>query len=208
MRNLWLDIPLDDYEAHMALPQVGQARLLSDALAEAMRVHRPRSLAVLGCAGGNGLERIREGEVDRVVGIDINPHYIDAARTRFSGRISGLELLVGDIQNDRFAFDPVEMAFAGLLFEYLDARAALPAVRSMLTPRGVLVVVLQLPSSSGEVTPSPYRSLGALSGVLHLLPPEEFERRALESGFTALDSSLLTASGGKRFHAQGFRKNP
>ena len=54
--NPWLTIPLADYEAHMALPQVGQARLLADLFAAELRVGSPSSVAVLGCAGGNGFE--------------------------------------------------------------------------------------------------------------------------------------------------------
>ena len=32
MRHPWLEIPITDYEAHMALPSVGQAQLLGAAL--------------------------------------------------------------------------------------------------------------------------------------------------------------------------------
>jgi hypothetical protein len=53
--NPWLTIPLSDYEAHTALPQVGQAQLLADLFAAELR-----ALAVVGrgarCAGGNGFE--------------------------------------------------------------------------------------------------------------------------------------------------------
>ena len=50
-RSPWLDIPLADYEGHMSLPEVGQARLLADLLAAAIDRHALRSIAVLGCAG-------------------------------------------------------------------------------------------------------------------------------------------------------------
>jgi len=36
MRNPWLDIALADYEGHMALPNVGQAQILSDVFARAL----------------------------------------------------------------------------------------------------------------------------------------------------------------------------
>ena len=58
MSHPWLEIPIADYEAHMALPSVGQAQLLSDALRRTVAEFRPRSLAVLGVAGGNGLESV------------------------------------------------------------------------------------------------------------------------------------------------------
>jgi DNA-binding transcriptional ArsR family regulator len=52
MRNPWLDIPLADYEAHMALPTIGQDRLIADHLSALIRTYEPSSVAILGCAGG------------------------------------------------------------------------------------------------------------------------------------------------------------
>lgn len=117
MKNPWLEIPLEDYEAHMALPNVGQAPLLAGLLAGAVYRYEPHSLAILGCSGGNGLERILDTQVQRIVGIDINPDYVERTRLRFSNRMPGLELFVGDLQKDEFDFEPVELVFAGLFFE-------------------------------------------------------------------------------------------
>jgi hypothetical protein len=77
-RNPWLAIPLADYEAHMALPEVGQAELLAEVLARAVREQAPRSVAIFGCAGGNGFDRVPSDT--RLVGVDVNPRYVAAAR--------------------------------------------------------------------------------------------------------------------------------
>jgi hypothetical protein len=55
MRNPWLDIPLTDYEGHMSLPSVDQARFLADRFGELVERYTPKSIAIIGCAGGNGL---------------------------------------------------------------------------------------------------------------------------------------------------------
>ena len=52
MNNPWLDVPLEEYEGHMAWPAVGQAQLLSDVFSRVIEQFSPRSVAVLGCAGG------------------------------------------------------------------------------------------------------------------------------------------------------------
>jgi ubiquinone/menaquinone biosynthesis C-methylase UbiE len=205
MKNPWLDVPLDDYEGHMALPYVGQAQLLSDVFAESLRRYSPRSVAMLGCAGGNGLERVATDVTERVVGVDLNPHYIEQVRVRFHHRIPVLELIEGDVQTDEFAFTPVELAFAGLLLEYVDVDAALGRIRSMLLPGGRLVTVVQLPSATlPEVTPSPFASLGALSPVMRLVPPEVLRRLAAARGFQATDAQKVMAAGGKQFLVQAF----
>src|SRR5262245_12932853 len=98
MSNPWLAIPLAEYEAHMALPEIGQAQWLADELELSVRQHSPKSVSVIGCAGGNGFDRLTGSVIERVVGIDINARYVEAVRSRFGGRIPGLELHVADIQ--------------------------------------------------------------------------------------------------------------
>ncbi len=204
-RNPWLEIPLADYEAHMALPQVGQAELLANALADAVRWHAPRSVAVLGCAGGNGFDRVPPGT--RLVGIDVNPDYVAVARARHGAR-AGLELFVGDVTADELPFAPVELAYAGLLFEYVEPAVALRRLATKLLPRAGLVAVLQLPSTTqAEVTPSPYTSLAALAPSMRLVPPAALTRAALAEGYTLVGGDVVIASGGKRFAVQTYRRS-
>jgi SAM-dependent methyltransferase len=202
-RNPWLSIALADYEAHMALPQVGQAELLAQVLGRAVRRYAPRSVAVLGCAGGNGFDGVPAGT--RLVGIDVNPDYVAVARERHGAR-AGLELYVGDVSAE-LPFAPVELAFAGLLFEYVDSAAALSSLAAKLVPGGVLVTVLQLPSAAvAEITPSPYRSLAALAPCMTLVAPGVLEETARTLGFAAVHSEIQTASGGKQFAVQTYRR--
>lgn len=207
MDNPWLHIPLADYEGHMTLPQVAQAQLLSDVFAAALDRHPPASVAVLGCSGGNGFERIRPAVTRRVVGVDLNPEYIDHARRRHAGRFDVLELLVGDVQTERFPFAPVELVFAALLFEYVDASVALERIRDMLVPSGTLVTVVQLPCLAlPEVTPSPFPRLGALSSVLRLVPPATLSRMAGTTGYVETDTRTVATPAGKEFRVQCFRR--
>lgn len=94
--NVWLDVPLDDYEGHMRAAGVGQLDVLRDLFAEALTVCRPASVAILGVAGGNGLDAIDPLSTTRVVGVDINPEYLAATGRRFSF-ISGLDLRCLDL---------------------------------------------------------------------------------------------------------------
>ncbi len=205
MRNPWLDIPLADYEGHMVLPYVAQSQLLSDLFAEALGEFSPTSVAVLGCAGGNGFERISPQVTKRLVGVDLNPAYNQEACRRFHNRIPTLELFTGDIQADAFDFSPVDLVFAGLLFEYVDVEVVLARIRSMLNVRGRLVTVVQLPNAEiPEVTPTPFTSLQALSPVMHLVPPELLERLAVAHGYEQIGTRAVESAGGKMFQIQTF----
>ncbi|MFZ5517058.1 MAG: class I SAM-dependent methyltransferase [Candidatus Zhuqueibacterota bacterium] len=209
MQNPWLKIPLSDYEAHMALPTVGQLELLAEAFAATLARRPSQSVALLGCAGGNGLDRIHPNSLKRVVGVDINPDYVSRVRERYGRIAPSLELFVGDLERDTFDFAPVDLVFAALIFEYVAAEPALDRIRAMLTMDGLLVVILQLPSSeSGPVTASPYASLASLTPWMKLAPPEDFIRQAKESGFTLVGQETLQARGGKKFLMIEFSKMP
>lgn len=203
MGKVWRDIPLDDYEAHMASPEVGQAQMLADVLGDVIGEHAPRSLALLGCAGGNGLDAVPAATVGRVVAIDINPSFVEATRQRYQGRFRRLDALVGDLETDEFAFDPVDLVFAGLVFEYVNVAGVLTRVQDLLRRDGVLVSVLQLPSpDTATVTPTPYSSLIPIASILHLVPPDRFLTIARDIGYREAGGRVVTASGGKRFHVQ------
>jgi SAM-dependent methyltransferase len=205
MSNPWLDIPLDDYERHMSLPAVGQAQMIAEQLDRALDRWSPRSVAVVGCAGGNGLDRLMGRPIERVVAVDLNPQYIERARDRHAKRLPGLELVCADVQSESVAYGPVDFTYAALLFEYVDLQATLKTLKRNSRPGAVLTAVLQLAHSSmHSVSPSPYKSLGALAGVMTLVPPEELCEAAEGVGFTAAGSSILELSSGKKFWVQNF----
>jgi ubiquinone/menaquinone biosynthesis C-methylase UbiE len=206
MRNPWLDIPLGDYEAHMALPAIGQAPLIADQLDILVRTYGPSSVAILGCAGGNGFERLVDTSVSRVVGVDINLQYIEEARQRYAGRVPGLEWVVGDIQTASGLFEPVDFIYAALVFEYIDVARSMSFLQRHCKPKGVLAVLSQVPHETlPEVTPSPYTSLRLLEPRMHLLSHEELQRYATQTGFTPEDSRNVLSPGGKQFTVETFR---
>jgi|HubBroStandDraft_1064217.scaffolds.fasta_scaffold02961_6 SAM-dependent methyltransferase len=207
MRNPWLDIPLADYEGHMALPAVAQADLLADVLTSLLEQYAPPSVAVLGCAGGNGFDRISPAVTDRVVGMDINPNFIDATRVRFQGRFRSLELLVGDLQIEAFSVEPVDFLYAALVFEYLDLSAAWRSIRSLLRPGAVVGTVVQLPTDGFDaVTRSTYPSVQALAPSMRLVSPVELRDSAGHDA-EELNAYSVDSRAGKQFQVQVFRFN-
>ena len=100
---------------------------------------------------------------------------------------------------------PVDLVFAALLFEYVDADPVLKSVRRFLNPAGRLVTVVQLPWTDGPaVTPSPFTSLQSLSPCMQLVSPESLRERAAAHGFSEVDSKQITSTGGKAFQVQNF----
>lgn len=205
--NPWLEIELEDYESHMALSSIGQAQYLSGIFAKAVKTYSPNSAAILGCAGGNGLEAISNSLVERVVCVDINQEYIAAAKKRFSGSFNQCEFLCCDLLSSSFSITPVDLIFAGLIFEYVDYNSALANISKAVNPSGLLVVVLQLPNEEiPEISPSKYTSLTKLNGIFNFVPSINFQETAKRCGFEILESKQTTLSSGKSFQEMFFQK--
>jgi ubiquinone/menaquinone biosynthesis C-methylase UbiE len=206
MGNPWLDIPLAEYEGHMSLPEIGQAPLLAEVFDRAVKRWSPVSIALIGCAGGNGFERLAAGTIDRLVGVDVNPDYIEQARRRHVRRLSNIELLCADIQSQSLMYGPVDFTYAALLFEYVDMAAALDTLKRNSRPTARLTTVVQLAHSTlSPVSSSPYQSLGRLASIMKLVAPEDLQYAAVQVGFAYEDSEILTSASGKQFCVQNFR---
>src|SRR5215831_5318475 len=164
MSNPWLSIPLKDYEGHMSSPGVQQLRALAELFKRALDYCVPESVAVLGVAGGNGLEQIDGAATKRIVGVDINQSYLDEVQRRFgSGRLAGLELYCRDLGERDLSVAPVALVHAALIFEHVGLGPAPENALSLVVPEGHLSVVLQLPSDEEQgVTSTSYTSMQAL----------------------------------------------
>ena len=181
MSNAWLTIPLADYEGHMA--ELQQLEALSDLFAEALARCRPQSVAVLGVAGGNGLDRIDDRVTNRIVGIDVNPVFLDEVRRRYARKCK-LDLLCIDLAEQRIDFEAVALVHAALVFEHAGVDRCIENALSLVKAGGALSVVLQLPSSTEEsVGVSKFASILRLKAHFTLVDPRwlcrELEKRSL-----------------------------
>lgn len=205
MRNPWLDIPLADYEGHMALPSIGQANLLAQLFAQLLAEYAPSSVAVVGCAGGNGFDCAALRTMRRVVAIDINPAYVEALHARYARTIPGLELHVADIQDEALCIEPVDLVYAALLFEYVDAQRAFANFKALAQPGATLVAVLQLPSPEiAAISPSPFTALQSLEPIMRLVSPRTLRSQARHAGFAMNSSETLRLPSGKAFEVMRF----
>ncbi len=200
MDHPWLQIPIEDYEGHMALPEVGQATLLRALMLETLRATSATSLAVLGVAGGNGLESIDPARISRLVALDFNPDYLALCVRRFGNRFPGLEPVLHDLSTGPPPNAPVDCVFAGLLLEYLSVERFCEMIPGLLNPGGHLGIVIQLPSLLlPGVSETPFTSLGRLAGVFHFVDPAALRQGLEREGFAMLREMRHDLPGGKSF---------
>ena len=208
MRNPWLDIPEGDYVGHMSSPTVNQRSVLSRLMGDALESVRPRTMLVLGCSTGNGLEHVNPEVTTHVTVVDLNPAYLLRLGERFPN--PGFELDVrcadlADVVLEREAFDLVH---AGLVLEYLEWPLLLPRVATTLKAGGVLSVVLQLPSaSSPAVTPTTFVSLRSLETLFRFVEPGALIEAARGEGLTLRNRRAELLPAGKAFEVLRFVKH-
>ena len=199
--NPWLRIPLSDYEAHMALPSVAQSELLATTLKRVINRLKPRSLAILGSAGGNGLELVDSTIVRRVVALDFNPDYLAVCTKRHSTSFAEFQPIVHDLSQGPPDIAPVECIFAGLVLEYLRLDVFLSYLPSLLTDGGIFATLLQLPSDDlPEISSSPYASLTQLEPAFAFVSPIQLHQALAAHGFSRLTDELCRLDTGKSFH--------
>ena len=204
--NPWLSIPASDYEGHMKSPRVLQQQFLSAVFRGVLERFRPRSVAVPGCATGNGFEHIDPRVTQTVVGIDINPEYIALARDRFAAGLPGLRLLCLDIADCDLESRSLDLVHCALVLEYIDPRIAVLKSASWLRAGGVLSVVLQLPSPGHEkVTVTEYKSVACLDAAMHLVEPGDVDRVAGEAGLRLDAARVETLESGKSFYVATYK---
>jgi SAM-dependent methyltransferase len=199
MSNPWLSIPLEDYEGHMDSAGVRQLTVLAELFKCALDHCLPESVAVLGVAGGNGLEQIDYAVTKRVVGMDINQRYLDEVQQRF-GMLAGLELHCRDLTEADFSLAPVALAHAALIFEHAGLGVALENTLSLVAPGGNLSVVLQLPSEDEQgVASTSYKSMQMLKQDFALIDVSEFQRLLGQKGFQLVEQENRSLNSGKAF---------
>jgi hypothetical protein len=199
MSNPWLTVPLSECEQHMSSVEVQQLGALSDFFAEVLGRCRPLSVAVLGIAGGNGLNHIDSTITARVVGLDLNPLYLEAVRTRYS-HLRGLELHCLDLSEQHVELEPVQLVHAALVFEHAGVDYCLDNALSMIVPGGSLSVVLQLPTESGQtVGASQFSSIKNLKSHFSLIEPACLQESLSGRGFRLIHQTTRALLAGKGF---------
>ena len=193
--NPWLSIPAADYDGHMGPDGADQQAPLAAIFAQVYAASRPSSVALLGCATGNGLGAIDPAVTPRIVGIDLNPEYLAVARQRHADLGGALDLRCADLLTWQLEGGGFALIQAALVFEHVDPTALAARIASWLEPAGICSVVLQLQRGARPATPvaaSRFSSLQALAGSMHLVP------RMISGGCSRCTASPSAAPGRSR----------
>lgn len=162
--NPWNQVSLETYEAHMS--QVAQLQALNHIMKSQFAACPEGSrAAVLGVAGGNGLEHA--GKMGLVYGVDLNEEYLKACSQRYRPVLGlRLQLLRLDLNAPNAELPEVDLLLANLLVEYIGVEAF--CEKAVQAKPQIISCVIQLPDyNSGFVSESPYQEAFQAIGKLH-----------------------------------------
>jgi hypothetical protein len=143
--------------------------------------------------------------VRRLVGIDINESYLARAAERFAAQIPNLPLVCADLNGTLPNIAPVDLIFAGLVFEYVDIAAAFRNLRSLAQPGGQLVAILQeRAGATPAVTPTAFTTLNTLAPAFTFRDQDRFVASALIEGFPETNTRTIRLQSMKSFRVVTF----
>lgn len=147
----------------MTDPGVGQLKLLNEIIAGKVKQYQPKTVAVFGACTGNGFEHFRDTEL--LYAIDINPDYLEICERRFNYYGGSLRCIVADIDGVELSISPgsIDLVICHLFLEYVDAKKALDKIGQIMSPGGILNIVIQENRKEGFVSGTGIISLSPLS---------------------------------------------
>lgn len=199
-KNVWLEIDLEEYENHMSLPSIAQSQYLSDYFEKILNIYKPKTVAFIGCSGGNGLDKAKTKKIEKMICVDINPNYLREAERRYSRYFTNIEFICNDIASSEFMVEEVELVFVGLVFEYVEKNQTIENISKILKACGKLVIVLQVKNLLlSEVSQSPYKNLEKLSKIFSFVAADEIIELSEKFDFELVSKSRTVLKSTKTF---------
>lgn len=194
----WQRIPLSVYETHMGGDQVGQLQALNACMQDQLNRYPVRTAAVLGIAGGNGLEHVDATSISTLYGIDINASYLQEAVRRFP-QLEGVFIpLCIDLAKEAHKVPHCDLLIADLVVEYLGYDAFCHVVQAAQPP--YISVVIQMQEAGSFVSNSPLKTaFDCLESILHPLSEEGLGKLLVSLGYRTIHAEKIGLSNLKWF---------
>jgi ubiquinone/menaquinone biosynthesis C-methylase UbiE len=192
--RLFAEDARDDYFADARLLEASQlvhhryrtsALALHDHLAGALALRGTEELLDLGCGNGALLEHLRPHLAGgHIVGLDISPAMLEAARTRLHGVATPCEFHLGDAQDlNLFPDDSFDRVTAVYMAHYVeDLQSMFAQVRRVLRPGGRFVLATDDPHTMVEMWDVHFAALADMDAPDHLFRATPKARISLDNG--------------------------
>lgn len=185
--NPWLDIGLRSYEEHMSSPEVFQLQVLNEIVKEQLSYNK-KKVAILGVAGGNGLEHFDENHYDTIILVDINKDYLDVCLSRYQSLRDIINPICVDLS---LPLPPVipdsDLLICNLIVEYIGVKKISAFIKKNIKNNQIVSLVIQKNLGSSFVSGSPHSDELKKLELIYNPVDEELLKRE----FNILDLQLI-----------------
>lgn len=187
----------------MALSHIGQQQSLSDITKLQINDYPEETIAILGIAGGNGLEHVEAGI--KVYGIDVCGEYLSVCAQRFSHMGENLELIQADLSDEDACLPPARLVIANLFIEYVGISCFVRLINKAL-PRYVSCVI-QDSTAQNFVSSSPYtQAFSDIASIHHDIDAKHLATDMQDAGYALIKKAQTILPNHKRFLRLDFMK--
>lgn len=207
MENPWEKIDLNIYETHMASNNVFQLQTLNRITKGQINDYIHTRVLILGVAGGNGLEHIDLSSTEKVVGIDINSHYLNICKKRYPQLSNILELACCDLNNRDIVLPYSDIMICNLIIEYIGVNKFIDLIKNNKEKVNIISIVIQKNHSNDFVSNSKFTSsLELLETIHHNIDEEILLNQFLKIGFKCMNKTSFPLPNGKEFTRMDFNR--
>lgn len=206
MNNPWEEVSLDDYENHMSLDSVKQLQTMNILMKNQLEIYPVSTAMILGVAGGNGLEHIRQDKYRTVYGVDINEDYLRIVSERYANLSDVLKCLKIDLIYEADRLPEAQLVIANLLIEYIGYDV-FQKVICKVNPEYVSCVIQINTDDKQWVSDSPYlHAFDRLDEVHHQMDEKSLTTKMQEIGYTDILQTRTPLPNGKALIRLDYQK--
>ena len=110
------------------------------------------------------------------------------------------------MKSDISGIRDIDLAFCGLILEYVDPRIVIPKIAETLSKKGKLAMVIQKNDETTFVTKSPYSSLENLLGFAIELDSDEIDQICQANGLMKIRNEKFPVGTGKSFEVMDYER--
>ena len=108
---------------------------------------------ILGIAGGNGLNHIKNGDFEVIYGADINKNYLTECKKRYSHLANGFEAICTDLLSTDLQMPIADLLVANLLIEYIGYECFQRVVKLVIPKYVSCIIQINAENSFGSDSP-------------------------------------------------------
>lgn len=203
--NPWNNIDLDIYEKHMEMPDVFQLQTLNAIMRRQLAYNKP-VVAILGAAGGNGLNHIDLNTVRKVYAVDINAEFLAACQKRYGFLKDVLETICCDLSADEACLPRCGLLICNLIIEYIGIEKFTALLKRNYEKTEIVSCVIQHNANEGFVSASPYA--GHFEALVHQdIHEAELTEALKDAGYAVLERTGYPLPNQKELIRMDFCRN-